>query len=172
VKLSAIHLWGIAIAVLPFACVAVGGGRSEFSNGEGGAETDTTQVGGARSGTASNVASAQGGTAGDSGGATGPTDTEQVPEGPPDPAVGYGVMHASPYPCTSNTAAYYDAPPLIDPTAGCKDVYDATQSYPAGCTRTVVAPTAPQGASCVAIDCWCSAATQRWEPSSSTACFQ
>jgi hypothetical protein len=159
---------GIVLVMTPFACVAISGGRTE---GAAGAEI----AAGGDSGTTPNTST--GGTIGttyaSTGGSTGTaTTTATVDAGaPPDTTAVYGVERTSPYPCAANTAAYYDEPPLSDPTAGCKDIYNSTQSYPAGCTRTIVAPTAPAGASCVAYDCWCSAVTKRWEPSNSNFCW-
>jgi hypothetical protein len=192
-----IRVMGLALAVFPFACMAVGGGRTDASSASGGAEAVTDGASGDASsnstgGAATNASTAtvvmgRGGGVGTSlastggsvtityartGGTTGTTTTSTVDPGtPPDPTATYGVNYTSPYPCTANTAAYYDEPPILDPAAGCKDIYNSGQFYPAGCTRTMVAPTAPNGASCVAVDCWCSETTQRWEPAGVNLCW-
>jgi type IV secretory pathway TrbL component len=153
VKHFILQLTGVALAVLPFACVAVSGGRTIVSDGTGGEESGT-------------VTDAKGGAAGIVNQATGGANAGQAP----DLAATYGVEHASSYPCTSNTAAYYDELPITGTEAGCKDIYNSNQLYPSGTTRTIVAPTAPAGASCVSWDCWCSEVTQRWEPSNSNFC--
>jgi hypothetical protein len=183
---STIRFLGLAFAVLPFACVAMNGGRMDLENGEtagaAGAphdEQDTATSGGAAmhttQGSVTGGATANGATnesAGTTamGGSTTSGSTSAVGSDGPNPQLRYGVSHESPYPCAANTALYYDATPVPSSEVGCMDIHNPSQLYPPNTSRTVVAPTSPGGATCVAYDCWCSAETKLWEPSNSNVC--
>ncbi|HEY5955137.1 MAG TPA: hypothetical protein VIV60_01240 [Polyangiaceae bacterium] len=105
------------------------------------------------------------------GGSTGQAGVAAAGSSGADLHAGFGVTHESPYPCSASTFAVYDEPPVSPPEQGCVDIYSTTRFYPVGATRTIVAPTAPQGASCVAVDCWCSA-DLRWAPANGVLCGQ
>lgn len=109
----------------------------------------------------------------ETGGAASQPTAESGGQGATDPGTGgatLGQILPSPYPCTSATTAYYDDPPIAQPNAGCRDIYNSAQSYPAGTIRTIVAPTAPAGASCVAINCQCGD-DLNWQPHDATLCM-
>ncbi|MGC4064159.1 MAG: hypothetical protein QM784_05860 [Polyangiaceae bacterium] len=185
---STIRILGLIFAVAPFACVAMSGGQMDSTSGGAGADRDDTDIA-SSGGSASQVAAtgkapsptsdttAKGGTttressASETGGSTGGavTTSNNGSDGP-HPNLRYGVSHVSPYPCAANTAAYYDATPVPSYEIGCKDIYNSAQLYPPNTSRTIVAPTSPGGASCVAYDCWCSGETELWEPSDSPMC--
>src|SRR5512147_847648 len=90
----------------------------------------------------------------------------------PDPelvAQGYGTWQPGTAPCPTATTASYDTPPVPKAASGCPDIYDSSRAYKPGTTRTVVAPTAPNGASCLTVNCLCGEHNE-WEPWQTTAC--
>ena len=148
----------VAFATAPFVVAACGsiislndGPDASMNPASGGATSATPETGGA----ASQLPGESGGQGATNPGTGGATLGQALP---------------SPYPCTSATTAHYDDPPILQPNAGCRDIYNSSQSYPPGTIRTIVAPTAPAGASCVAINCQCGA-DLNWQPQTATMCW-
>jgi hypothetical protein len=115
------------------------------------------------SGSAENAQSQAGAT----GTTTSTTGTTTVADaGPP-----LGTMQpgSGAYPCLSNTAAYYTDAGPPPPSGGCHDLYSPAERHAPGCVISIVAPTAPNGASCVTVQCLCGE-NGRWQPSESAAC--